>query len=295
MFKENTRLMKPGIYEMPDEEYFAHHAISNSDLKYIARSPAHFKEYKANPKEQTPAMALGSAMHCAILEPDAFMERYAVLPDNAPDKPTAAMLKAFEKGSKQQQSSLDRITFWQKFEQMNAGKPVLKNDVATECLKVGELIRNHPELHPLFSSGEPEHAVFGIDPETETLCKCKPDHMTVLADTQIVLELKSTEDARYQPFQRSAYNYNYFQGAAFYCDLLDWSGRGYPDLYMIVAFERTPPYGVMIYEIPHEAIEYGRRRYREALDVYAECAKRDYWPNYDTTVEVLMLPTWVKE
>jgi uncharacterized protein YajQ (UPF0234 family) len=43
------------------------------------RSPAHFIEYRTNPPSPTPAMALGTAVHAAILEPELFAAEYAVV------------------------------------------------------------------------------------------------------------------------------------------------------------------------------------------------------------------------
>jgi hypothetical protein len=287
--------MKPGIYTMPDEEYFAHSAVSNSDLKKLARSPAHFKEYKAHPPEPSKAMEAGSALHCAILEPDDFMKRYAILPDTAPAKPTAAMLAAFEKGSKQQQASLDRIQFWSIFERESEGRIIISNEQAAEYLHIGGMVRTHPELSVFFDKGKAEQAVFGLDPVTKTLCKCKPDYLTKVNKYRVMLEVKSTEDARPDPFTRTSFNFGYYQAAAWYTSVMEWAGLGAPDLYLIVAFERSAPYGLKVYEVPPEAIEYGERRYREALDVYAYCLETDTWPNYDTTIETLSLPGWVKD
>ena len=287
--------MKPGIYNMSDEKYFAEPAVSNSDLKKLKRSPAHFKEYKANPPGPSKAMEAGSALHCAVLEPDDFMDRYAVLPDNAPARPTTAMLNAFAKGSKQQDTSLDRINFWQKFDQMNEGKISLSNDKAAEYLHIGSLIRDHESLAPFFTNGLPEQAVFAKDPETGLMCKCKPDYLAMVGSYKVQVELKSTEDARPDGFMKTAYKFGYYQGAAWYSTLMEWAGLGRPDLYIFVAFERDAPYGIQVYELSEEALEYGERQFRQALDLYAHCKKNDEWPNYDTSIQPLSLPAWVKD
>ena len=283
--------MKPGIYAMSDKDYFAAEAINNSGLKAMLVSPAHFKWQQDHPKEATKDMLAGSACHCAILEPDQFMSRYAVLPDNAPARPTPQMLAA----KKPSESSQQRIQFWQTFEAQNADKEILTNEQAAEFMHIGQTIRDHPELKRFFEAGKAEQAVFGIDPETELLCKCKPDYLTVVGKYKVMLEMKSTDDARPGPFQRKAMNFGYFQAAAFYPDVMEWAGLGAPDLYLIVAFERDPPYGVKIYEVPDEAKDYGRRQYRAALNLYKHCLDMGEWPNYDTTIEILELPRWARD
>jgi hypothetical protein len=282
--------MKPGIYEMADEAYFADPATSNSDLKLLRRSAEHFKYLKAHPKERTPAMQAGSSLHCAILEPDNFMKRHAVIPDNAPRKPTTAQRNS----AKPTPDAQERMQYWDQWELMNQGKLIVTPEKAAEYMEIGGLIRNHPELSVFFDSGKAEHAVFGEDPETGLMCKCKPDYLTRIKDYKICIEVKSCEDARNHAFQRTAYNFQYFTAAAFYQDVMSWS-IGAPDAYLIVAFERDPPYGMKIYEVSEESIERGREQYRESLALMKQCMEDDHWPIYDTDIELLELPHWAKE
>ena len=283
--------MKPGIYNMSDEDYFADEAINNSGLKEVLRSPAHYKWKKDHPKEQTASMLGGKALHCAILEPDAFNERYAVLPEDAPAAPTKAMINAKNPSD----SSVERVLFWEAFNIASEGKDILKADVAADCLHVAKMVRGHPELAAYFERGKAEHAIFAQDPVTGVMCKCKPDYLTKVGEYRVKIELKSADDARERFFTRSVMNYGYFQGAAFYTDIMDWSPLGPPDLYLMVVMEREAPYGIKIYEVTPSAIAYGRRQYRKALDLYAYCVTNGEWPNYDTEITPLNLPAWVKE
>ena len=283
--------MKPGIYTMPDEEYFALPEMNNSSLKDILRSPAYFKWRQETPREATKAMLTGTALHCAVLEPDEFMKRYAILPDNAPARPTEAMLNA----KKPSESSQERVQFWEQFNIMAGGKTIISNEEAAEYLHIGTLIRTHPELSVMFDKGKAEQVIIGKDPETGIMCKCKPDYLTQVGNYKVMIELKSTDDARVNAFMRTVMNFGYFQAAAFYPDVMTWAGLSRPDLYLIVAFEPNPPYGMKIYEVPQEAYEYGQRQYRKALDLYAYCLQNDEWPNYDTEITPLNLPAWVRE
>ncbi|MDD5297379.1 MAG: PD-(D/E)XK nuclease-like domain-containing protein [Rhodocyclaceae bacterium] len=72
--KINT--MVPGL---PAEQYHGDMAVGHSGLVRIMRSPAHFQEYVSNPPVPTPAMAFGTAVHAAILEPKEFGDQYAVV------------------------------------------------------------------------------------------------------------------------------------------------------------------------------------------------------------------------
>lgn len=66
--------------KMTNAEYHADPAISKSDLDLINRSPSYYKYVKGNPRVQTAAMLLGSAVHKLVLEPEDFGEEYAVAP-----------------------------------------------------------------------------------------------------------------------------------------------------------------------------------------------------------------------
>ena len=53
------------------------------------------------------------------------------------------------------------------------------------------------------------------------------------------------------------------------------------------------PHGHKLYQLDETAMQEGRRKYREALDLYAQCEKSNDWPNIPCDgVEVLGLPAW---
>src|SRR5687768_7626953 len=96
------------IRGLPDDDYHAHPAFGNSDLKMIrTRSPAHYRYKKDNPEPATPAKRDGRILHCAILEPHLFSKKYAVLPADAP-----ADLRRFREAKKPSDDTLAAIAWW---------------------------------------------------------------------------------------------------------------------------------------------------------------------------------------
>ena len=105
--------------------------ISKSGLDLINRAPAHYYERylnpAANPQKETPALVIGSAVHCAVLEPEEFGKRYAVGP--RVDRRT--------KAGKEE---------WEAFLQTSAGFIQLDSETATLCERIMEAVRNFPYL-----------------------------------------------------------------------------------------------------------------------------------------------------
>ena len=64
-----------------NKEYRSREGISSSDLKKIMKSPAHYKYWKDNPQEDTPALLFGRAAHKYILETYDFYNEFAVAPN----------------------------------------------------------------------------------------------------------------------------------------------------------------------------------------------------------------------
>ncbi|NBR90787.1 MAG: hypothetical protein EBS68_12910, partial [Rhodobacteraceae bacterium] len=69
------------VHGMPAAEYHAVDAIGSSTVRaLIASTPAHAK-YALSHGEQSESMALGTAVHAAILEPHTFLQQIAIAPD----------------------------------------------------------------------------------------------------------------------------------------------------------------------------------------------------------------------
>ncbi len=277
---------------MPDTEYHAHPAFGNSDLALIrSRSPAHWKARKAAPDVSTPAKLDGRALHCAILEPDTFLARYAVAPADAPRD-----LRHLRDAAKPSDSTRASIQWWDAFDAANAGRIMLKQDDYDLKMRVADNVRSHPALRGYFDApgGVAEASVFATDPETGLAVKCRPDYSVTIGPHRVVLDPKSTDDARASVFCKSAYNYGYFQQAAFYTDVHAWNETPI-DLFLLIAFEKEEPFGLKVYEVSDDDMEFGRQQYRKGLSIAAECVKNDDWPGYDSSIEVLTRPSWAKE
>lgn len=261
---------------LSNEEYHSGEGISKSNLDLIARSPAHYMAAMTAAREPTPAMVMGSAFHTAVLEPEKFDEMYCIAPEGI-DRRTKAGKEA-----------------WAAFEFENAGKDVLKADVMEAISGMKSAVLAHPLARPLVQGGRAELSVYWQSSIVEgVLSKCRPDFVKDLEDDRYVLvDLKSTEDARPWAFERSAWSYRYHVQAAYYWDgCTDAFGHA-PDTFVFIAVEKAPPYAVAIYEASMEMLNAGREEYYRNLRVYKECLDTGEWPAYPVEIQKLLPPGW---
>ena len=278
------------IEGMPNDAYHAAEGISASGLKLIGKSPLHYwgayLDPDREPREETPALKLGTAIHCAVLEPMRFTEEYIVVPEDAPRRPTSAQMNA----KKPSDDTVNAILWWRAFDAENTGKNVLSRGEFSTCMKISERLNRHPAASVLFRSGVAELSMFWEDPETGVLCKCRPDW---LIKGMAILDVKSTADAGETAFARSVWNYEYHLQAAWYLDgVRQCLGNDAPQAFIFAAFEKDAPHAVAFYSADGEMVSLGRREYKRRLQIYAECKSKNFWPGYPAGIQSLSLPAW---
>jgi PDDEXK-like domain of unknown function (DUF3799) len=269
--------MRPGLYAgLTNEEYHGGAGISKSGLDLIARSPLHYWQRYINPErepvEPTAAMKLGTAIHTAVLEPGEFKRRHHVAPQV--DRRTKDGKAAWEAALAEAEE---------------AGADLISASDYDTCMRISEQVNSHPTARKLFGTvGQAETSIYWIDRETGVLCKCRPDWLAM----PMIVDLKSTDDASAQGFQRSAWNYRYWVQAAWYMDGIEQATGQRPDAFVFAAFEKTAPHACAFYFAEQAMLDMGRAEYRKLLRIYADCMETGRWPGYDTTVQPLGIPLW---
>ncbi len=293
------QLPKLGIHDdISNEDYHHGPGISKSGLDLIDRSPAHYQAHKQHPKPSTPAMAIGTALHCLVLEPDKFDKEFVKFPDDAPKRPTVAQFNA----KKSSIETLKAIDFWENFAIKNEGKTVITGYKSGDdkfwkpgdwgtIHRMRDAVMSHSIASALldYGMGKAEQTVYWVDQETKKLCKCRPDFLNETHN--IAIDLKTTEDASYSEFARSVLKYRYHVQNAFYVDGLREAGRPV-DAFVFIAVEKQPPYAVGVYVLDSEARRVGKIQYRENLYTFAQCMERNEWPAYPSELRDLELPKW---
>ena len=256
------------VTDMPNEAYHAYAGISKSGLDLIDRSPAHYAY--AQKREPSRAMALGSATHAAILEPALFAREYLLLRDVV-DRRSSVYKEAIK-------------THDPEF--------VLTGSEADQVSSMQEAARSNPDIEAALNQpGHAEIAAFVTDPETGVLLKSKCDYLTV---DHICMDIKTTQDVRYQQFQRSVGQYRYHVQDAFY-SLVYRLLTGVDLTFKFGCIESSAPHATKVYTLDDEAKVIGLRLARRNITTYAQCVADGHWPYPDAHDELLSLPSWCLE
>jgi hypothetical protein len=255
------------IYEnLPAEDYFAIDAASNSGLKLVRRSPAHFKNPEPGTGD-TRAKQIGSAIHMALLEPERFAKTYHVA--EADDR-----VSPYYKGLAKDLGGSVVLT-----------RPENRRVVGMQAAAY----RNKRFAAYMKAPGRNELSVVTTDPETGAPVKCRFDRM---GDSFFAFDLKKCQDARGEEFTKPITNYGYYMQIAFYSDVWFWETGERLKEFPLFAVEEDSPHGTMFHDLDEIALELGRIHYREALNTYARCRESGIWPAYENESEVTSVTSW---
>lgn len=188
-----------------------------------------------------------------------------------------------------------QVTLWsdvlEEWQQNNPGRIVLSPEVWDQLHAMRDAVHNHPAAHALLTGvpGEAEKSVYWNDPTTGVLCRCRPDWWR---DDDVLVDLKTTDDASPEGFAKSMANWRYDVQAPYYMDGVKLSTGRNVKAFVFVAVEKKPPYAVGVYVLDSDSLELGRAQYQHDLRVYAECLANDKWPGYGDKIQTINMPAW---
>lgn len=251
---------------MPDAEYRAIPAVSQSTLKAFADCPRKFK--LAEKREATPNMIYGALVDALWLTGDT--SRFAFMPEGLDGRTKEG--KAWKAASE--------------------GKDVVPWDTLQRANAAIARLSNTPEIAEARQGCDAQVAAVA---EIEgVLCKglidlCPKDGCRGgLADLKTAASGDPAEWARY------VFNMRLHWQAALYLDLWNRAtGEDLQDFFHIVS-EQEPPHEPSMMALSHEFVALGRDEYRRALRLYAECQAKDEWPGYATNAVIAPEPWMLK-
>lgn len=236
----------PAIFDfMPMDAYHGAIGYSSTQLKKVLRSPAHFWTAEQN-KQSDQSANLGTAVHCLMEGDGAWGREIFVMPkvDRRTGKGKADYAAALKDAE---------------------GRMVLNEDQANQTRRAAAAILSHKIASGLIADTTPEVSLFCE--HNNVLWKSRPD--AISSQKQIIIDYKTTSDARPHVFGKQADRLDYHLSAAMQLDAAEQC-YGVNFDYIWIAVELDPPNGVMIYHHDEDSINAGRERYLTAIDMVAE-------------------------
>lgn len=238
--------------------------LSFSSLKAFRSSPKDFIEYVFKEKVQTDAMLLGTMIHCLILEPDKFAERYTIMDDTdicvniggAKPRATNKYKEWKELFIQEATGEVISITVYQQAE-IIAGN-VTHNRAAKKVLNLCPLSEQYIEW---------EFKNFKFRGYYDK------------GGEKIRADLKLVPDASPRKAQRTIVENWYHGQASMYL-----TAEGIKLPFYIICFDRKG--GVSVHKLDKSLIEHGLKEYSDIVDKFNECLlKENFNQSYDFWAE----------
>lgn len=259
-------------YNQPDFDYRREIGVNQSSLKKILDSPAHYQAALKFRMIPTPAMEMGTALHCISLDgKKAFDNGYIQKPDG---------ISLATKAGKEWKAGVGR-----KKVLGTGGKDDPWNSVIGMDASLKRLAWFDPEQEDYIKHNEVSiyWNEFGV--------KCKARLDRVLIEEGIVLDLKTTDSVEPELFTKKVVGLGYDFQAAYYARAAE-KAYGKPFKFIFVCIERKAPYTVDLFEVTPDMMEESVYKVEKALKLYAECDKSGEWPNREPVVRKLDYPGW---
>lgn len=258
------------VLDMPEDEYHAHPALSQSQLKTLLDCPARFAYEREHGRPHKAAYDTGHAVHTPLLG----VGGQTVVVD-ADDWRTKAAREARDAAHAD-------------------GKVPLLRTEAQRITAIRDAVMAHPAAQVILDApGSVETSMFWTDPGTGLNLRGRIDKVALLGDgqTHALVDLKSASSAAPHRFARSVWDFRYhLQRAAYTSGWELLTGEACEFIFVVV--ETAPPHLTAVYTLDDIARAAGERDYRDALDLYLTCTEADHWPGYADDITTLPSPRW---
>lgn len=290
--------MQPGVYTISNEEYHAAPGISRSAIMEFKKTPAHYWHKYVNPEyvkpNQTESMLLGDAFHVVLLEPEKFEEKFIVKERHDLLIGKLPLLRdvgreAYDEAKKKQEATrAEKERLEREFEERSIDKFVIDEDDYKKILTMKQKVLSESTTREIVTGARVEQSIFWIDPETQMLCKCRPD----IWHENFIVDLKTTEDASESEFRRSIDKYGYHIQLGMIQEGLKHQLNIDMRNFLFLAQEKKEPNLNAVYQLDEESIAIGVQEFKEKLWEIKECHQNNYFPGYQT--KMISLPAWRK-
>ena len=288
--------LEDGVHVITNDEYHSSQGISRSGLWMFKKNPYLYWYNYLNPDAvrtpPTPDMVMGSLVHTLALEPDNFLNEFAVKPE-LEKLPEALKLKdvgheAFDHNKAVREAlTNENNQRLAEFEKEAETKSVIASETFTQAKAIADAVLSDATAASLIDGAKIENSIYWTCERTGLKFKSRPDAWL----GGIVTDLKTTRSANPRDFQGDLYKGGYHIQAAMASKALGSIGMKL-EKFIFLCVEKKPPYLTSIFILDDEAIEYGIHQFEQLSERFAECIESDRWPSYG--VQTIGLPGWSK-
>lgn len=285
------------IEHMSNEEYHSRPEFSSSQLKDMLRSGAHFYSHniiKEHERETKKHLDFGTLAHTLFLEPEQFEGDFVVLPDDAPKPPTEVMRNA----KKPSEDSIARIEWWDAFDAEHGHKITITNDLLDGAQRIANNLRELSTYQFMQNEyGMAEASIFFKDPIYGLDLRIRPDwHIAPCKNfpNGLIIDVKTTRDARPFGFSKQCGEYGYDLSAAMYREGFQqyYDTEEKPPFIFLVA-ENAAPFNGKQYQASDLFLSVGEAKYRKTKELLAESLLIGEWDGYSKDLEEIFLPAYM--
>ena len=260
-------------------------SLSASGAKaIIEQSPLHFWHQSClNPnREESDAdhFAVGRAAHDLLLLGGDWAKAFHVLPEGFAWNKTVAMAEEIAAANYAK----------------SKGKTLIKAADMKLVERIADRISSSADARNALLRGKAEITLAWQDELTGVWLRARPDFLPQScidgADLRIVSDLKFMASTHCSPrgFSRALDNFGYYLSAAWYSEGIKQVFGKYPTHFLFIVIEKDEPHSVSTYWLEEQDIQRGFLMMRQAINVFAECLKRNDWPGYTTRPMPVGLP-----
>lgn len=267
--------METGIfYGLSNEDYHQGSGVSKSQLDDIAKNPAVYQWRKKAPvdEEKLKALDMGTALHCLLLEPDEFGNRF---------------IEAPEFNRRTNQGKEDEKEFLKSCE--STGKIVMDYEQHRK-LKImrDSAMAHHAARYFLEADGHSEASIYWNDTDVGELCRIRPDKF--LTHQPVIIDVKKVADMERFPRHIEEFRYH-VQHAMYQEGYLRHFGES--PVFLFIAVSETIDcgrYPVHVFELDSEDVDVGFNLFKKNLQTFHECRVNDDWGG----IEPISRPEWAR-
>ena len=184
------------------------------------------------------------------------------------------------------------------WEQANEGKLLVSEEDVDNASRMSENLRSLSIYKAMQDNyGMPEASFFFTDPVFGLNLRVRPDwHIAPCKafPNGLIIDLKTTDDARPMAFSRTCANFSYDLSTSMYREGFQayYQTEDKPPFIFLVA-ERNTPFNVKQYKASDLFLSVGDVRYKKSKESLAESLLLDEWNGYSKGIEDIFLPQYM--